>query len=148
MNLEECCLALAKLEEDGSVLYKKFSEKCSENLKPVVLAFSSEEEKHKKLLLELSKDRVFKGKQINDNINDIFNQQIDYINNKSKNIKLDEEKEFFLFALQLEKNSIVMYTKLLKIFEINSYEYKSFEKLIKEEKSHMVYILNKLYEVK
>ncbi|MGY0374745.1 hypothetical protein [Clostridium sp. JNZ J1-5] len=67
--------------------------------------------------------------------------------NKGKNFDFNDEKEFFQFALQIEKNSIDIYTKLLGSFEADCYEYKIFETLIKEEKKHMIFILNKLYEI-
>ena len=148
MNLQECFLKLAKIEEDGSLLYKKFSKECSEKLKPVVISFSEEEEEHKKIMLELSNNEKLKEKQLDEDVEKVFQKQVDYLYNNDKKLNLTSEKEFFIFALQLEKNSVEIYTKLLCIFEIDSYGYKSFEYLIKEERKHMLYILNKLYELK
>jgi len=148
MNLQECFLWLAKCEEDGCTMYYKFSQICSEKLKQVVISFSKEEEKHKIIMLELSDNEKFKEKELDNDVENIFNMQIGSISNND--IKLNEisEKEFFIFALQLEKNSIEIYTKLLYIFEMDDYMYKKIENLIKEERKHMVYILNKLYELK
>jgi rubrerythrin len=148
MDLEECFLKLAQIEEYGSEIYEKFSEECSEKLKPVVISFSQEEEKHKKIMLELLNDKKLKRGQVKGAVEKILQKQMDYSNSNGKKLNLISEKEFFQFALKLEKNSIEIYTELLKMFEINSYEYKNFEALIKEEKNHMVYILNKLYELK
>ena len=73
---------------------------------------------------------------------------MEYLFNNDKKLNLNSEKDFFVFALQLERNSVEIYTQLLNIFEEDSYGYKSFEYLIKEERKHMLYILNKLYELK
>jgi len=73
---------------------------------------------------------------------------VEYLFNNDKKLNLNSEKDFFVFALQLERNSVEIYTQLLNIFEEDSYGYKSFEYLIKEERKHMLYILNKLYELK
>ena len=149
MNLQECFLELAQSEEDGALLYQKLSEVCSEKLKPVVISFSKEEEKHKKVMLELSNNEELKEKQLGEDVENIFQKQVENLNNNyNKKLNLTSEKEYFLLALQLEKNSIEIYTKLLCIFETDSYGYKNFEDLIKEERKHMLYILNKLYELK
>ena len=146
MNLQECFLELSRSEEVASELYKKFSEVCSEKLKPVVISFSQEEKKHKIFMQKLSNNENFKEKHLDEDIEEVFQKQNNYLNNKK--LKLTLEKDFFVFALQLEKNSVEIYTKLLSIFETDFYIYKSFEELIKEERRHMLYILNKLYELK
>ena len=149
MNLQECFLELARSEEDGALLYQKLSEVCSEKLKPVVISFSIEEEKHKKIMIELSNDEKLKENQLDEDVEKVFQKQVDNLNNNyNKKLNLTSEKEYFLLALQLEKNSVEIYTKLLCIFEIDSYGYKNFENLIKEERKHMIYVLNKLYELK
>ena len=146
MNLQECFLELSRSEEVASELYKKFSEVCNEKLKPVVISFSQEEKKHKIFMQKLSNNENFKEKHLDEDIEEVFQKQNNYLNNKK--LKLTLEKDFFVFALQLEKNSVEIYTKLLSIFETDFYIYKSFEELIKEERRHMLYILNKLYELK
>jgi rubrerythrin len=148
MNLQQCFLELAKIEEGGAELYQNFSEDCSEKLKPVVISFSKEEEKHKSFMLELSNNKKIKEDKLHVNVEKVFQKQVDYLNNKDKKLDLTSEKEFFGFALQLEKNSVEIYTELLRIFETDSHGYKSFEELIKEERKHMLYILNRLYELK
>lgn len=146
MNLQECFLKLTQIEEEGAELYKKASLKCSEKLRPAILSFYQEEKEHKNTMMELHKEGRFKLQKLDEDIEKIFNYQVDYMN-KEKNFDFNDEKEFFQFALQIEKNSIDIYTKLLGSFEADCYEYKIFETLIKEEKKHMIFILNKLYEI-
>ena len=147
MNLRECFIELASIEEDGSLLYKNFSKECSEKLKPVVISFSEEEGKHKKFMILLSNNENLREKLIDEEVEKVFQKHVDYLNNDKK-LNLTSEKEFFIFALQLEKDSVEIYTELLYIFETDSNEYKRFEDLIKEERKHMLYILNKLYDLK
>ncbi|MFT5873967.1 MAG: rubrerythrin [Clostridium sp.] len=148
MNLQECFLKIAQIEEEGFLLYKKFSEECSEKLKPVVILISKEEEEHKKIMLELSNNEKLKEVQLDKDVEKVFQKQVQYLYNNDKKLNLNSEKEFFIFALQLEKNSVEIYTKLLCVFEMDSYGYRSFEELIKQERKHMIFILNKLYELK
>lgn len=57
------------------------------------------------------------------------------------------EKDFFGFALQLERNSVELYTKMQELFEHGSDDHRMFGNLVGEEKKHMLFILNKLYEM-
>jgi len=147
MNLVECFVKLSKIEEDSSILYKEFSEICSERFKHIGINFSKEEEKHREFILRLSSNISFKEIQVDENLNDIFEEQLDYLNFEDKNAILTSEKSFFIFALQMEKNSIEIYTKLLRTFEKDLEEYKIFKTLLNEEKKHMIYILDELYKL-
>jgi rubrerythrin len=148
MNLQECFLKLAKSEKEAGELYKNFSKGCSERLKPIVISFSMEEEKHKSYMLELSSNEKLKEKHLQDDVEVIFKNQTDYLSKNDEILNIASEKDFFGFALKIEKDSVEIYTKLLDAFQRDSSEYKGFEALIKEERKHMIYILNKLYELK
>jgi len=148
VNLQECLLRLAEIEEDGAGLYKKFSDVCSEKLKPVVVLFSQEERKHKEFMLKLATNENLKAEQLDRETEEVIQKQVDYYSTNGDNLNLASEKEFFRFSLQLEKNTIEIYTKLLSILEEESYAFKSFEALIGEERKHMLFILNELYELK
>lgn len=148
MNLGECFLELAKIEEDSCNVYKEFSTICNEKLKDVCIRFSKEEEKHTDFILKIYNDLSLKDKQLTEELNYFFNEKMNYLKTKEKGTSLTSEKEFFIFALQMEKDSIEIYTKLITMFEANSDEYKIIETLLKQEKNHMVYVLNQLHELK
>jgi len=148
MNLQECFLKLAGSEQNAAELYGEFSKGCSERLKPVALSFSKEEQMHKSYMLELSSNENLKEKHLHEDVEVLFKNQEDYLNSNSGMLNITSEKEFFGFALKLEKDSVEIYTKLLEAFQKDSNEYKGFEALIKEERKHMLYVLNKLYELK
>ncbi|PRR81691.1 ferritin family protein [Clostridium vincentii] len=145
MNLGECFLELAKNEEDSGNLYKEFATTCSGKLKSICIKFSKEE--HNAGILKLSKNIKSKDKQLNEDLNDFFKEQTNYIKIKHQNINFVTEKDFFIFVLQMEKNSIKIYTKLLSMFKIDSDEFKIFEKLLNEEKRHMIYILSQIHKL-
>lgn len=147
LNLQECFLELAQIEGEASELYKKFSLECSEKLIPVVISFSKEEENHKKFMLKLSNNINLKEEQLHDDVDVIFQNQANNLNANNENLNITSERDFFGFALQLEKDSVETYTKLLNVLEINSDEYKGFEALIKEERKHMLFILSELYKL-
>ncbi|MBC3889369.1 hypothetical protein GH810_13725 [Acetobacterium paludosum] len=148
MNLQEYFLELSHVEKLGEDLYEEFSESCSEKLKPVVLAFSQEEAKHQRLMLDLSRDEHIKDEMVNKEIELILNQQIDHIKINGGKLDIHSEKEFFQFALQVEKNSIDIYSAQLSVYEKESNKYKMFKNITKEERKHMLFILDRLYELK
>ncbi len=148
MNLKEWFLLLAKVEEDGAELYKRFSEVCSEKLKPVIRSFAQEEFKHKRLMIDLASDDQYKNIQLDKMVSEISLQQADYIANNCDSVNSPLDKEFLQFALELEKNYIEIYKRQLTIFPADSSEYKKFKNIIEEARKHMIFILNKLNDMK
>lgn len=144
MNLRECFLELIRIEEKGADIYLNFSKMCSEQIKPVLVLFSEQESKHMKALLALSKYERLQNKKLDLHTEENFKEQLDYLNNEE--INPVTEKEFFKYALQLEKNSAQLYESLAAEFEPDTYENKVFSDLMKEEKRHMIFILKRLYE--
>lgn len=57
-------------------------------------------------------------------------------------------KQLFQYSLQMEKNSINLYEEIVRYFGPETIEGQLFEKLSKEERAHMYFILNKLHELK
>ncbi|MGV8905537.1 MAG: ferritin family protein [Acetobacterium sp.] len=147
MNLHELFLKLAEIEDDSAKLYDEFSQKCSEKLKPVARSFAAEEIQHKNFMLELFDDQKFKEKQLDESSQMILQQHLDFLQNTGRQLNLTSEKDFFQFSLQLEKNSIEMYTRQLKLFETDSDGYKRLESAIRDEKNHMIFIVNRLHEL-
>ncbi|AFA48865.1 hypothetical protein [Acetobacterium woodii] len=148
MNLKEWFLLLAKIEEDGAELYEKFSEVCSEKLKAVVRSFAQEEFKHKRLMIDLASDDQYKNIHLDKMVSDISLQQADYVANNCGSVNSPSDKEFLQFALELEKNYIEIYKRQLTIFTADSSEYKKFKSIIEEARKHMIFILNKLNDMK
>jgi len=148
MKFQEYFLKLADIEELGENMYENFSESCNEKLKPVVLAFSKEEAKHQRLMVELSADENCIEKKLNNDMELILNRQIDHIKINGANLDMDSEKDFFQFALQIEKNSIDIYSAQLREFENDSEAFTMFENIIKQERKHMLFILDRLYELR
>lgn len=148
MNFQECFLKLADIEELSKEMYQNFSKSCNEKLKPVVLAFSKEEAKHQKLMVKFSVDDRCTEKKISEEIALILNQQIDHIKINGEKLDMNCEKYFFQYALQTEKYSINIYTAQLRKFENDSSAFIMFKNIIKEERKHMLFILDRLYELR
>jgi len=148
MNLQESLLILADLEKDAAELYEKFSRECSKELNPIMVSFSKEEKKHEIIVIDLYKIDDLREKQLNEQTKKAIEKQINYINCNSKTLNLNSQKDFFRYSLQMEKNSIDIYTELFNICEKNAYKHVNFENLIEEERKHMLYIIEKLYKMK
>ena len=148
MNFQEYFLKLAEIEVLGEEMYENISKSCREKLKPVALALAKEEAQHQELMIKLSQDDRCTGNKLNEEIELILNQQIDHIKIIGEKLDTNCEKDFFQYALQIEKNSIDMYTAQLSAFENDSNAFIMFENIINEERKHMLYILDRLYKLR
>ncbi|PKM60941.1 MAG: hypothetical protein CVU99_05580 [Firmicutes bacterium HGW-Firmicutes-4] len=77
-----------------------------------------------------------------------LDKQIDHLENNGKNINMKSEKEFFQFALQVEINSVDIYSGHLGLFEKEAKEYQMFENIIHEEQKHMLFIIEILHDLR
>lgn len=148
MNLQEYFLELAKIEELGEELYQRFSESCCDKLKPVVSAFSKEEGRHQKKMMDLAADKQGIMKNLDPEMLNNLNKQIEHIKINGEKLDQESEKEFFQFALQIEKNSVDIYSGQLSQFKKETSEYKIFENIIREERKHMLFIIEKLHDLR
>ena len=148
MNLQECFIGLTQIESAASQMYQKFADSCSEQLKPVVDSFAQEEGKHQKIMMAFSRQEEFREIQLDPSLAAVLQKQREHLAQDGESLDLTAEKDFFRFALQLETNSVDIYTSCSSIFAADSAEYSRFEALIQEERKHMLFILNRLYELK
>jgi hypothetical protein len=148
MNIKTCLLKIADAEDDASILYHNYSQNCSERLKPVLLAFSKEEATHKFEVLELAAYAEFDKKYLHEDAKKFLLKQLANANGNSDSLNFAIDKDFFKYALQLEKNSIEIYRCLMEVLQSESYGYDKLGEMINTEKRHMLYILNQLYELK
>jgi len=143
MEQNDLCHNMIQLEENARILYLKFAEMCNVRIKNTMLRFSKEEEKHKDTIFSLFKD-IGSTLELNNDVLNLIQQQNFY---KISEDGLKKDKDFFIFALNIEKQSIEIYSKCLKNFEENTDEYNLFSELIEQEKKHMLYILKILHEL-
>jgi rubrerythrin len=134
---------MVKLEENARILYLMLAEMCDVRIKNTMLNFSQEEEKHKEIILGIFKETE-NDLELNNEVLSLIQPQNLYEISKNS---LQKDKDFFVFALNTEKQSIEIYTKILNIFQKNSEEYNLFFDLIEQEKKHMLYILKILHEL-
>lgn len=78
----------------------------------------------------------------------LIQEQELYRKEMEENVFNNRVKDFFVFALGIEKSSINIYSKVLENIKEYSKEYSLFKKLIEEEKKHMIYIIKKIHELK
>ena len=146
MEMNEFCQNMIQLEENARVLYLKFSEICDIRIRDTMLEFSEEEESHKGIILKIF-DHIESNLELDDEIRTILKDQQLFYENGSENFILKKDKDFFVFSLSIERNSIDVYSEILHTFEMHSIEYNLFNDLIEQEKKHMVYILKALHDL-
>lgn len=140
-------------EKKAGDMYLMLSEKLDPHLAEISLRFSKEEIHHIKIL----KDLVDKLSTYTKDISSVQNRIEEFLNADENKLKFDEnddslkslaKKEFFLYALQKEKNSVYIYKTLKDFFEDDtSLEY-IFSNLIKEEENHMYFIISEMHNLK
>lgn len=145
MILQDCIKELIKIEENASELYDKEVSKIEEKFKPVMIILTNEELKHRKDLFKLLKKRELLDYVLNKEIVECLDSQKEHLTRGFSG--QPSQKEFFKFALQLEKNSAELYEKLAATITLNYKHENIFSKLVLEEKRHMIFILNMLHEM-
>lgn len=153
MLIKDLLSKLVKEEKKACDMYLMLAEKLDSNLAEVSLRFSKEEVHHIKIL----EDLVDKLSSYTKDISSVQYRIEEFINadeNKLKFDKIDDslksltKKEFFLYALQKEKNSVYIYRTLKDFFEDDiTLEY-IFSNLIKEEENHMYFIISEMHNLK
>jgi Rubrerythrin. len=140
-------LNMIQLEENARSLYMKFSEICDLRIKKIIINFAEEEENHKKIIKSIF-SHLITDVELNDEILMLIQEQELYRKEMEENVFNNRDKDFFVFALGIEKSSINIYSKVLENIKEYSKEYSLFKKLIEEEKKHMIYIIKKIHELK
>lgn len=153
MLIKDLLLKLVMEEKKAGDMYLMLSEKLDPHLAEISLRFSKEEIHHIKIL----KDLVDKLSTYTKDISSVQNRIEEFLNADENKLKFDEnddslkslaKKEFFLYALQKEKNSVYIYKTLKDFFEDDtSLEY-IFSNLIKEEENHMYFIISEMHNLK
>lgn len=154
MLIKDLLLKLVMEEKKAGDMYLMLSEKLDPHLAEISLRFSKEEVHHIKIL----EDLIVKLSNYTEDISSIKDRIEEFIyaddenklklNSANTSLKSLTKKEFFLYALQKEKNSIYVYRILRDFFEDDiSLEY-IFSNLIKEEENHMYFIISEMHNLK
>lgn len=135
MNLYECIDKFTDMEKNAVDIYKKIEDLSQADVKDTAIRFEKEEGRHIEFLNNL------KSKIENIEMNPEIEKFIESIKEEEKGGENFSRKDFFLMALQGEKNSINIYQMCKIKFPENTEGHKLFSLLVEEEKSHMLYIL-------
>lgn len=149
MTLRDLLKALIDTEDSASEIYEEIAKRSNGEIVDISLMFAKEEKSHSK--------RIGALLQILNDANDIVPMEISLLlkqfrtlNEKiyTEEVQLATRKELFLYALQMEKDSIVFYQEIEKLFEQFLEGKRLFTQLVEEERKHMYFILMKLHELK
>lgn len=153
MNITEFLLKLVNDEKHAGKMYILLSEILEPSLSKISMKIAKEEIHHVKIIQDLA----IKLSDSNYDISSIINKLQPYMDSSIEDKHLDEnpillkdlsKKQFFLYALQKEKDSIGIY-EILKDFlkKDTSLEY-IFSNLVREEENHMYFILDEMHKLK
>lgn len=146
MKANELAGYMIQLEDNARILYLRFSEVCKPGLKDTMISLSNEEERHQEMIADIFgaiKDDVNVDQM---EIANLIEKQQQFFDKMEENISSVGDKEFFIFALGIEKDSINIYSRILEKVKSNYEQYVIFENLIEEERKHTLFILDRLYE--
>lgn len=158
MLIKDFLLKLVNDEKHAGEMYVLLAERLEPALAEISLKFSKEEVHHIRILQDIAKKLANSEYEIDS----IIDELAPYINAESKEKENNEKefdenpellkniskKQFFLYALKKEKDSIAIYEILREFFKADtSLEY-IFSNLIKEEEGHMYFILDEMHKLK
>lgn len=145
MKLYKYLEKFSKMEKYANSAYEMIKANSSDKIAVAACKLAAEELSHEKLLDTLC--REIGDYEIDDILCHTPEFNMNYLNLNEMELILKNEKDFFLFSLQLEKDSMFLYDKFKENFKVNSKEYKLFSKLAEVEKEHMYYILKIMHEL-
>ena len=141
-----------KAEKDGMDFYMKAAKKfaADQDLKNLFVSLAKEEATHMKIFLDFKAqaegkgvDQFLKSPEIDAYLESIVQEGLfpkgDTVNKRLE--KVETVAQAAAVAMAAEKNAILLYTELAKLSRDKSQK-KFFEKIAKEEKSHVVMVAN------
>ncbi|WP_350344022.1 ferritin family protein [Proteinivorax tanatarense] len=147
LELKDCLKHFIQLELKAAKFYEEIAKNNKGEIAQVAKKFQKEETSHAQKLKELlTTAELVMDSTINKEVLLMSQYGID-VNLFGKELKVDTRKQLFTFALQAEKDSILMYQELVSQVPKNSKPYRLFSDLIKEERGHMFFILKQLHEL-
>lgn len=148
MNLLLFVDRLIEMELDGAKIYEEIDDQSLGEISEIAVKFKGEEIKHAKLLESMREELA--AITLNMDFEKFYEEELNLRSSKynKDELKFLERKDFFMFALKGEKESISIYEKIKDMFDLDSKGYSLMDKLIKEEKSHMYFLLKILHDMK
>lgn len=148
MIFKELLEHIVSTEERAGRIYESIAKISDDDIKKTAVSFAKQEQHHKEIINEFIRDGNELDQVVPENATLLLES---YENNQRealiKNVSVSR-KELFKFALQMEKDSITLYEEIIRLFHLEDLSKKYFEKLVKEERGHMYYVLKQLHELK
>jgi rubrerythrin len=148
MNLIKYINKFIEMEEDAAWLYEKIAELSDSEIAKIARNYKEEEIRHKEVIKNMAVSLY--NDEIAVDENEISADKLSLRSSKyvESELAINSRKDFFLFALQGEKESVSMYNEFLKYLKESTKEHSVFTKLIEEEKQHMYFLLRVLHDMK
>jgi len=148
MIFKELLEHIISTEERAGRIYDNIAEISDGDIKTTALNFAKQEQHHKEIINQFISEGKALTQDVPENAALLLasyesNQRIALIEEVSTS-----RKKLFKFALQMEKDSITLYEEIIRLFKLDEFSKKHFEKLVKEERGHMYYVLKQLHELK
>jgi|GEM_PF-1085409 len=135
-------------EERAGEIYENIAKISDGDLEMTALNFARQEQHHKETIKKFINESKELSQKVPENatllLESYEKSQVEAV---IKNIS-SSRKELFKFALQMEKDSITLYEEIIRLFHLENFSKEYFEKLVKEERGHMYFVLKQLHELK
>lgn len=148
MIFNELLEHIINTEERAGLIYESIAELNDGEIKTIAMNFAKQERHHKEMIKKFIEEADELSQEVSENAYLLLNS---YEKNQKETVikKVDTtRKELFKLALQMEKDSINIYEEIIRLFALEGLSKDYFEKLIKEERGHMYYILKQLHDMK
>jgi hypothetical protein len=146
MRLQSGFFVLAHIENVVVKIYENCSVISDIERKRVMMIFAEEIRKRKVQILKLASNERLKNIELDSKFYELFKNALSYITSSGKELHKVSQKDFFSYALQVEKNTIEIYTALLQQCHNEDFDHILLEDMIHSEQKHMFFILDQLHE--
>lgn len=148
MIFKELLEHIITTEERAGKIYENIAKISDGDIESTALNFAKQEQHHKKIINKY----INEGNELFQNVPENATLLLESYENVQKEAVIKDvsasRKELFKFALQMEKDSITLYEEIIRLFHLEDFSKEYFEKLVKEERGHMYYVLKQLHELK
>ncbi|MEN1758854.1 ferritin family protein [Anoxynatronum sibiricum] len=146
MTLQTVLDALVTSEYDAGAVYEIIASRNEGDVASTSLVFAEQERQHAQRIKSLIEHRGDLNQQVSD---EVGQRLMIYLKESDSKIEAAaaSRKQLFRHALKMEKDSIALYQAIAKLFELGSVGRRQFEDLVKEEQTHMYFVLKQLHDM-
>ncbi len=146
MNLHDVLQVLVTSENDAGAVYETIAGRNEGEVARTSLVFAEQERRHAQRIKTLVDQVDGMDELVNEDMAKLLTLYV--IESETKReLKSASRKQLFRYALQIEKDSVLLYQEIAGFFEPETPGRNQFDALVTEERAHMYFVLKQLHDL-